>query len=170
AATAEAEGVDPGRPDGDLPVSGSGVTRGPRRRAFRRASRDGSASAPVGAESLAQRAREPRTTGASARTDRRAAFKLGAVRYLLIYYGGSMPDTPAQQARVMKQWTAWFTKLGPAIVDPGNPVSGKVNKLKPDGEVATGPVGPRASGYSIIGDPSLEAETEPGTGWPVIRR
>ena len=32
-----------------------------------------------------------------------------------------MPETPAQQARVMKQWTAWFSKLGPAIVDPGNP-------------------------------------------------
>jgi len=41
------------------------------------------------------------------------------VRYLLIYYGGSMPETPAQQARVMKQWTSWFEKLGAAIIDPG---------------------------------------------------
>ena len=91
------------------------------------------------------------------------------MRYLLIYYGGSMPDTPAQQARVMKQWTAWFTKLGPAIVDPGNPFSGKVNKLKPDGEVAKGPVRQRASGYSIIDAPSLEAATKLAKGCPVIK-
>ena len=32
------------------------------------------------------------------------------MRYLLIYYGGSMPETPAQQARVMEQWTSWFEK------------------------------------------------------------
>src|SRR5205823_11411963 len=43
---------------------------------------------------------------------------------------------------------------------PGNPFSGKVNKLKPDGEVAKGPVGQRASGYSIIDAPSLEAATK----------
>ena len=36
------------------------------------------------------------------------------MRYLLIYYGGSMPETPAQQARVMKQWTRWFEKLDAA--------------------------------------------------------
>ncbi|TMF32390.1 MAG: hypothetical protein E6I30_10210 [Chloroflexi bacterium] len=55
------------------------------------------------------------------------------MRYLLIYYGGRMPETPAQQARIMKQWTSWFDKLGPAIIDPGNPFSGSVNKVKPDG-------------------------------------
>jgi len=90
------------------------------------------------------------------------------VRYLLIYYGGTMPATPAQQARVMKQWTTWFNKLGPAIVDPGNPFSGKVNKVRPDG-VAKGPVGMRASGYSIIEAPSLEAATRLARRCPVIK-
>jgi len=60
-----------------------------------------------------------------------------------------MPDTPAQQARVMKQWTAWFTKLGP--------------------EVAKGAVGRRASGYSIIEAPSLEKATKLAKSCPVIR-
>jgi YCII-related domain len=90
------------------------------------------------------------------------------VRYLLIYYGGGMAGTPAQQARVMKQWTSWFAKLGPAIMDPGNPFTGKVNKVRPEG-AAKGPVGQRASGYSIIEAPSLDAATKLARSCPVIR-
>jgi len=91
------------------------------------------------------------------------------VRYLLIYYGGRMPATPAEQARVMKQWTTWFTKLGPAIVDPGNPFSGHVNKIDAAGEVARGPIGRRATGYSIIEAASLKAATKLARTCPVIR-
>ncbi len=69
----------------------------------------------------------------------------------------------------MKQWTTWFTKLGPAIVDPGNPFSGKVNKIDADGAVARGPVGRRASGYSIIEASSLEAATRLAKSCPVIK-
>ena len=91
------------------------------------------------------------------------------MRYLLVYYGGNMPATPAQQARVMKQWTTWFGKLGTAIIDPGNPFSGAVNKIKPDGTIAKGAVGQRASGYSIIEAPSLDAATKLAKGCPVIK-
>jgi len=91
------------------------------------------------------------------------------MRYLLVYYGGGMPETPAQQARVMKQWTTWFTRLGSAIVDPGNPFSGKVSKIKADGSVANGPVGARASGYSIIEAPSLDKAIRLAKGCPVIK-
>jgi hypothetical protein len=91
------------------------------------------------------------------------------MKYLLVYYGGGMPETPAGQARLMKQWTTWFTKLGPAIIDPGNPFSGKVNKIKPDGEVARGPFGARATGYSIIEAPSLDKATKLAKGCPVIK-
>ena len=86
-----------------------------------------------------------------------------------MYYGGTLPRTPAEQARVMKQWTAWFTRLGPAIVDPGNPFSGSVNKIKADGGVARGPVGQRATGYSIIEAPSLAVATRLAKGCPVIK-
>jgi hypothetical protein len=91
------------------------------------------------------------------------------VKYLLVYYGGTMPDAPSAQARVMKQWTTWFSKLGPAIVDPGNPFTGAVNKIKPDGTTAKGAVGQRASGYSIIEAPSLDAATKMAKTCPVIR-
>jgi hypothetical protein len=80
-----------------------------------------------------------------------------------------MPETPAQQARVMKQWTSWFARLGPAIVDPGNPFSGSVNKIDANGSVSKGAVGRRASGYSIIEAPSLDAATKLAKGCPVIK-
>ena len=91
------------------------------------------------------------------------------MRYLLVYYGGSMPRTPAEQARVMKQWTTWYTKLGSAVVDPGNPFSGNVNKIDADGSVAKGAVGRRASGYSIIEARSLAEATRLAKGCPVIK-
>ncbi|HKW59523.1 MAG TPA: hypothetical protein VJR46_07190 [Candidatus Dormibacteraeota bacterium] len=91
------------------------------------------------------------------------------MRYLLIYYGGRMPATPAEQARVMKQWTTWFAKLGPAIIDPGNPFSGAVNKIDAEGAVAKGPVGRRASGYSIIEAPSLARATKLARSCPVVK-
>jgi hypothetical protein len=93
----------------------------------------------------------------------------GSVKYLLVYYGGTMPESPTAQARVMKQWTAWFSKLGPAIVDPGNPFSGAVNKIKPDGTTSKGAVGQRASGYSIIEASSLDVATTMAKSCPVIR-
>lgn len=90
------------------------------------------------------------------------------MRYVLVYYGGSLPDTPAQQARVMKQWTSWYAKLGSAVVDPGNPF-GPVNRVDADGKVARGAIGRRASGYSIIEAPSLAAATRIARTCPVIR-
>jgi hypothetical protein len=43
--------------------------------------------------------------------------------FLLIYHGGGRPDDPAEQAKAMQAWTDWFAKLGPALVDGGNPAS-----------------------------------------------
>jgi hypothetical protein len=95
-------------------------------------------------------------------------MKKKAVKYLLVYYGGGMPEGTAAQARVIKHW-AWYAKLGQSIVDGGNPFSGAVNKIKPGGIVAKGPIGQRASGYSIVEAPSLEAATKMAKGCPILR-
>jgi hypothetical protein len=91
------------------------------------------------------------------------------VKYLLVYYGGGMPESAAAQARVLKQWETWYGKLGPAVVDGGNPMSGAVNKIRTDGSVAKGPIGKRASGYSIIEAPSLDKATKMAKGCPILR-
>src|SRR5260370_21617404 len=80
-----------------------------------------------------------------------------------------MPETPAAQARVLKQWGPWCGKLGPSVVDMGNPFSGSVNKIKADGTVAKGPIGQRATGYTIVEAGTLDAATKMAKGCPILK-
>ena len=91
------------------------------------------------------------------------------MKYLLVYYGGGMPATTAAQARALRQWEKWFEKVGSSMIDGGNPMSGAVNKLRSDGSVAKGPIGKRASGYSILEAPSLDRATKLAKGCPILR-
>ena len=91
------------------------------------------------------------------------------MKYVLVYYGGGMPESAAGQARVLKQWEKWFAKVGPSMVDGGNPMSGAVNKIRADGSVAKGPIGKRATGYSIIEAPSLDKATKMAKGCPILK-
>jgi len=91
------------------------------------------------------------------------------VKYVLVYYGGGMPEGAAAQARVLKQWETWFAKVGQAMVDGGNPMSGAVNKIRSDGTVAKGAIGKRATGYSIIEAPSLDKATKMAKGCPILK-
>ena len=43
--------------------------------------------------------------------------------YLLVYHGGSMPESQEEGAKVMQAWTEWFGSIGDALVDGGNPAS-----------------------------------------------
>src|SRR6266702_2314033 len=90
-------------------------------------------------------------------------------KYLLVFSGVGMPETPAAQARVLKQWGTWYGKLGPAVVDMGNPFSGAVNKVKADGTVAKGPIGQRATGYTIVDAGSIDAATKMAKGCPILK-
>ena len=90
--------------------------------------------------------------------------------YLLIYTGtpGSMGADEEAQKAIMDAWGAWFGALGEDLVDGGNPFSGKVTTLKPDGSSSAGSSIP-ATGYSVIKADSLEAATEKAKGCPVLK-
>src|SRR5437588_13004132 len=70
--------------------------------------------------------------------------------YLLLYSGGRMPESEAEQAAVMQAWGAWFGRLGSALVDGGNPTTGQAKTISSDGKVSDGSEGTTASGYSMI--------------------
>jgi hypothetical protein len=90
-------------------------------------------------------------------------------KYVLVYYGGSMPETEAEQAVVMKKWGDWFGGLGPAIADGGNPFSGQANTVSSNGSISSGPIGsPPATGYSIVEAASLDAATDMAKGCPLL--
>ena len=88
--------------------------------------------------------------------------------YLFLYSEGSMPETEAEQAKVMKAWTDWFTKLGAALKDGGNPFSGVAKSVGPDGSISDGPVGSSASGYSVVVADSIDDAVEMAKSCPVI--
>jgi hypothetical protein len=87
--------------------------------------------------------------------------------FVLLYSGGSMPQTEAEQAAVVKAWEAWYTGLGGAIVDAGNPFAPVTKHISSDGSVHNGPAGSMASGYSIVKAESLDAAVEMAKSCPV---
>jgi hypothetical protein len=89
--------------------------------------------------------------------------------YLLLYSGGSMPETEADQAVVMGAWDEWSKALGDAVVDLGNPFTPAAKSIASDGAVSDGPVGSMASGYSILKANSLDEAVEMSRGCPVLQ-
>jgi hypothetical protein len=87
--------------------------------------------------------------------------------YLLLYQGGSMPETEEAQKQVMDAWTSWFTELGSAVKDQGNPFSGQAKAISADGAISDG--GGNASGYSVLTAGSLDEATVLAKDCPVLQ-
>jgi hypothetical protein len=86
--------------------------------------------------------------------------------YVLLYRGGGVPATEAEQQRVMAAWGTWYEQLGQAIVDGGNPF-GPSRAVEPDGSTADGaPSG--MTGYTIVQADSLDAATDMARSSPII--
>lgn len=88
--------------------------------------------------------------------------------FVLLYQGGSMPETEQEQKQVMDAWTAWFTNLGSAVKDQGNPFSGASKSIAGDGAVSDGGGG-TASGYSILSADSLDDAVALAKDCPVLQ-
>ena len=89
--------------------------------------------------------------------------------YLLLYSGGRMPESEAEQAAVMQAWTSWFGELGSALVDGGHPTTGQAKTIASDGSVSAGSELGMASGYSIIQADSLDEAVTKAKGCPVLQ-
>jgi len=89
-------------------------------------------------------------------------------KYVLLYSGGAMGQSSADQQKILQAWGAWFGKLGKSLVDGGNPFSDKVKRISADGKVTEGAVGERASGYSIVEARTLDEATTLAKGCPVL--
>ena len=67
--------------------------------------------------------------------------------FLFAYHGGKQPDTPEETEVEIERWRGWFDRIGPAIVDPGNPV-GTAKTVSAKGVSDSGGDNP-LSGYTI---------------------
>jgi hypothetical protein len=86
--------------------------------------------------------------------------------YVLLYSGGKMPQGEEEQAQVMGAWTDWFSALGSAITDPGNPFTPQAKRIRADGSIED--TGAEASGYSVVEADSLDAAADMAKGCPVL--
>lgn len=89
--------------------------------------------------------------------------------FVLLYTGGGMPETEAEQAAVMKAWDAWFGQLGSALKDGGNPFTPAAKTVGADGSVSDGAQGAPHTGYTIVTADSLEAAAAIAKGCPVLQ-
>lgn len=88
--------------------------------------------------------------------------------YVLLYTGGTYPETEEQQAEVMGAWGAWYGQMGEAIVDGGNPFN-EAKHVTADG-VSDGAYGnPGATGYTVISADSLDDAVAKVTNHPHIK-
>lgn len=88
-------------------------------------------------------------------------------KYLFVYHGGSMPNTPEKVKQVMDAWGAWMGSLGAALIDGGNPV-GKSSTVNPDGSVANDGGPNPTSGYSLIEATDLDDALDKAKRCPVL--
>ena len=82
-------------------------------------------------------------------------------KYVLVYRGGAMAETPEAQEKVMAAWGAWFGSLGAAVVDGGAPFGAS-------GAVGGGPAASGLTGYSILDAGSLDAAVGLAGGCPIL--
>ena len=57
--------------------------------------------------------------------------------FLFAYHGGKQPETSEETEVEIERWRSWFHRIGPAIVDPGNPV-GAARIMSADGVTEIG--------------------------------
>ena len=86
-------------------------------------------------------------------------------KYVYLYTGGGMAETPEAQEQIMQAWGAWFGELGAAIVEPGNPFGGSAS-IASDGSVGSSKSG--IGGYTVVTADSMDAATALAKGCPQL--
>ena len=87
--------------------------------------------------------------------------------FVLLYQGGSMPDTDEAQKQAMEAWGTWFTSMGSAVKDPGNPMAA-AKSIASDGAVSDA-VGASLTGYTILTADSIDHALALAKGCPVLQ-
>lgn len=86
-------------------------------------------------------------------------------KYMFIFHGGSMPETPEEGAQVMAAWESWLTGLGAAVIDPGAP-AGPSKTVSAAGVSDNGGANP-VSGYTLVEAADMDAAVDMAKGCPI---
>jgi len=87
-------------------------------------------------------------------------------KFLYLYSGGQMAETPEAQEAEMQKWTNWFGTLGDSVADIGNPFG--AGTTVSNGGTSNGGTS-KLGGYSIINAESLTEAADKVNGCPVLQ-
>lgn len=87
-------------------------------------------------------------------------------KYVLVFKGGSVPETEAEQQQVMADWGTWFASMGQAVVDAGEPF-GPSMSVAGDGTTSDGATS-NLTGYTIVTADNLSAAADMAKGCPIL--
>lgn len=86
-------------------------------------------------------------------------------KFMFVYQGGGeMSADPAEHAKAMEAWGAWYGTLGDAVADGGAPFAGSTSVSPSGRSAATSGL----SGFSIVSASSLDAAAAMTNGCPVL--
>lgn len=71
-------------------------------------------------------------------------------KYVILYSGGSMPESESEQKAALQSWQDWYSRIGNALVDAGNPFGQQAKSINPNGMVMDDTDDCMPSGYTII--------------------
>jgi hypothetical protein len=86
--------------------------------------------------------------------------------YVFTFAGGARPQGEQELAGVMSAWQSWFSTLGAAVKQPGDPFGSAVT-VSADGIARPGSAGD-LGGYSVITADSLDAAAGLAKGCPIL--
>ena len=86
-------------------------------------------------------------------------------KFVYLYTGGQMAETPEAQQAAMQAWGEWFGTLGDVVLDMGNAFTASATLS--DGGASAGGTS-RIGGYSVISAESLDDATSLAKGCPVL--
>ena len=87
-------------------------------------------------------------------------------KFVFLYSGGQMAETPEAQQASMQAWGAWFGTLGDSVADIGNPF-GSSSTVTADG--GSGGGSSNLTGFSVISADSLQDAAAKADGCPVLQ-
>jgi hypothetical protein len=87
-------------------------------------------------------------------------------KFVYLYTGGEMAETPEAQEASMQEWTNWFSTLGESVTDIGNPFG--AGTTVSNGNASDGGAS-KLSGYSIINAESLADAASKANKCPVLQ-
>ena len=88
-------------------------------------------------------------------------------KFIFVYHGGSMPESPEEIAAVMTAWKDWLMNMGSSCVDPGNPV-GMSSTVNTDGSITDNGGSNPVSGYTVVEAVDQNQANELAKGCPVL--